>query len=223
MRSRGRKQEEAPISILEIEEDAKSDGTIELLIKTSNGDLNGVYHPVEDASTAVVMVGGTGGGVTGPASVYPDLAKELSSNKIASIRLDYRHNAMLDDCVLDVIIAIQYLIEEGICSVGLVGWSFGGAVVITAGAVHENVNAIATVATQCAETDGAEYLDGRPILLLHGTADQTLSPECSEQVYELVDGPKELKIYEGANHGLDEVRDEMLSKLKEFFIVNLKS
>jgi fermentation-respiration switch protein FrsA (DUF1100 family) len=105
--------------------------------------------------------------------------------------------------------------------VGLVGWSFGGAVVITAAAVHEDVKAVATVATQSAGTDGAEHLGDKPILLLHGTGDKTLSPACSEEVYGMVRGPKELKIYEGANHGLDQVRDEMLEKLREFFFENL--
>lgn len=222
MRPRRRTDQSQGFAIKQIEEKERADGTVDITFKTNDGDLKGIYHPVENAHAAVVMVGGTGGGVTGPASVYPDLAKQLSSEGIASMRLDYRYPAELDDSVIDVIVALQFLDEEGIDNVGLVGWSFGGAVVITAGAVHENVSAVATVATQSAETEGAEHLGDIPVLLLHGTADNTLSPVCSEKVYESITGPKELKIYEGANHGLDEVRVEMLAKLKEFFVAGLE-
>jgi alpha/beta superfamily hydrolase len=223
MRTRTRRDETHEIQILDIEERKHDDGTSRVVFRTSHGRLDGIYHPVEGATAGVIMVSGAGGGFNGPANCYQDLAHELAKGGIASFRLDYRFPNRLDECVIDAIIGIQYLQEEGIDSAGIVGWSFGGAVAITTAAVHENIKAVATVATQSYGTDGAAHLDDKPILLMHGTGDRTLPTHCSEQVYARASGPKELKIYDGANHGLDEVRDQMLEKLKEFFVSNLKS
>lgn len=57
----------------------------------------------------------------------------------------------------------------------LVGWSFGGAVVITAGARSSNVVGVATVASQTYGTDSVSSLAPKSLLLLHGTGDTCLS------------------------------------------------
>lgn len=51
------------------------------------------------------------------------------------------------------------------------------------------------------------------MLLIHGTADDVLSPMCSRQIYAAAKEPKELKLYPGAGHGLDDVRQEVLDLL----------
>ncbi len=53
----------------------------------------------------------------------------------------------------------------------------------------------------------------RPLLPIHGLNDDVLSPLCSRQLYAAAGEPRELKLYPGAGHGLDEVRQELLDLL----------
>ncbi len=217
MRKRATESQRLDIEISDVLEREKSDGTVDVTFETSDGELKAIYHPVPGARAGVVLVSGAGGGFDGPASVYADLAREVAPHRVATLRLDYRHRNDLDQCVLDALVGVEYLLEQGIKSVGFVGWSFGGAVAINAG-LHENVKAIATVATQSSGTEAANQLGDKPILLLHGSADSTLPVSCSVSVHESASGPKEICVFEGANHGLDQVRQQMLEKLRDFLV-----
>lgn len=86
----------------------------------------------------------------------------------------------------------------------LVGWSFGGAPVFTVGGSDERVVGCATIASQTAEAEGIRNLALRPLMLLHGKDDRTLSYACSERLYELYGqkGWRGLKLFEGDNHAL---------------------
>lgn len=76
----------------------------------------------------------------------------------------------------------------------------------------ERVVGVATVASQTAETaEGVREVarKGVPMLLLHGTDDRTLSPECSKSLYEAYGraavrggAKRELKLFEGDDHAL---------------------
>ncbi|CAF0971315.1 unnamed protein product [Adineta steineri] len=169
---------------------------------------------------ALIMVAGAGGGYTGPAAIYPDLAQEIIENpNIISVQMDYRFPGDLNPCIEDLIETIDILVSKyQIERVVLVGWSFGGAVVISAGAQHNLVKAIATVASQTAGTSSVNQLapKGKACLFIHGTGDQCLPPRCSEQLYRLAGEPKELVLYNGDNHGVTNHRYEAKDKIKEF-------
>jgi len=143
----------------------------------------------------------------GPSSIYLSLADKLASLKqpVPALRLDYRYPARNKYCVRDVLAAMKelqdsYQIEKFV----LVGWSFGGAPVFTIGGQDKRVVGCATVASQTAETGGIRSLAPRPVLLLHGTGDRTLSPRCSERLYDMYGdgGERELKLFEGDDHAL---------------------
>ena len=143
----------------------------------------------------------------GPSSIYLSLADKLASLKqpVPALRLDYRYPARNKYCVRDVLAAMKelqdsYQIEKFV----LVGWSFGGAPVFTIGGQDKRVVGCATVASQTAETGGIRSLAPRPVLLLHGTGDRTLSPRCSERLYDMYGdgGERELKLFEGDGHAL---------------------
>jgi len=51
------------------------------------------------------------------------------------------------------------------------------------------------------------------MLLIHGGSDEVLSPICSRQIYAAAGQPKEIKIYPGVGHGLDEAREEIADLL----------
>ena len=170
--------------------------------------------------TAAILLSGAGGGVVGPSSIYLSIADKLASldKGIPVMRLDYRFPARNKYCVSDVKAAMDYLEQAyALRKFILVGWSFGGAPVFTAGGSDARVAGCATVASQTAETDGIRGLSPRPLLLLHGTADRTLNPSCSERLYRLYGtwGDRELKLFDGDDHALTQnslKAEEMLCK-----------
>ncbi|RPJ51465.1 MAG: alpha/beta hydrolase [Chloroflexi bacterium] len=154
-------------------------------------------------------MGGAGGGLSGPAAgMYPRLAKQLVVEGVDSLRLDYRRPNHLSACVLDTLIGAAYLQKLGYRRLVLVGHSFGGAVVITAGAQLSGVVGIVCLASQNAGTELAHELSPRAILLLHGEADGVLNAYCSQDIYMRSREPRQLILYPGCGHGFDECRNE---------------
>jgi len=178
-----------------------------------DGSVPGFLHLPLTASatpsgkTAAILLSGAGGGVVGPSSIYLSLADKLASLKqpVPALRLDYRYPARNKYCVRDVLAAMKELQDSyQVDKFVLVGWSFGGAPVFTIGGQDKRVVGCATVASQTAETEGIRSLAPRPVLLLHGTGDRTLSPRCSERLYDMYGGggERELKLFEGDDHAL---------------------
>jgi len=127
------------------------------------------------------------------------------SATVPTLRMDYRFPARDSACCEDVLAAMEYLSTAfGITKFVLVGWSFGGTPVFTVGGEDQRVVGCATVASQTAGTEGIRSLAPRPVLLLHGLEDSTLSPRCSEQLYDMYgpEGDREIKFFEGDNHAL---------------------
>ena len=160
------------------------------------------------------MVGGAGGDITGPAGIYEELAICLQTEGVTALRLEYRAPNHLEECVYDLLAGVQALGRQGVERVVLVGWSFGGAVVISAGAASDAVVGVATVASQ---TYGAgavgELAPEKSLLLIHGTADRVLPYELSQRLYARAGEPKELVLYPESGHGIEHHRSQMLEKL----------
>jgi pimeloyl-ACP methyl ester carboxylesterase len=187
---------------------------------TDRGDIETRYHPAAPNASAeakklgVVWVGGAGGGLDGPArGLYPAACEQLQARGIAGLRLHYRKPNALADCILDTLAGVEFLVREGATEVAIVGHSFGGAVVISAAAVSPHVKAVVPMSSQTYGTELTPNVAPRPMLLIHGTADTVLSANCSRQIYAAAKEPKEIKLYPGAGHGLDEVRQEVLDLL----------
>lgn len=164
--------------------------------------------------TAVILMSGASGGVAGPSSIYISMADKIASLRrgIPVLRMDYRYPARNKYCVADVVAAMDFLQRTlGISRFVLVGWSFGGAPVMTVGGQDERVVGCATIASQTADTEGIERVAAKslPLLLLHGTGDRTLAHECSERLLEryqrhVKDDMGFLKLFDGDDHALTE-------------------
>lgn len=217
--NRPRKRQQA-ISLLEVRRAAVGAREERITLVTDQGDISGLYHPLlpdgAPGPAAVVWVGGAHGGLHGPADgLYPDLAARLLQYGISSLRLDYRQPNHLEACVLDTLVGLAWLADGGVTRAALVGHSFGGAVVITAGALNPLVALTVALSPQ---TYGAELVDQispRATLFVHGTTDTVLPMQCSLQLYALAGEPKELILYPGAGHGLREVHDEVRDLLED--------
>ncbi|MCH2509723.1 MAG: alpha/beta hydrolase, partial [Dehalococcoidia bacterium] len=47
------------------------------------------------------------------------------------------------------------------------------------------------------------------LLVVHGKADTRLAYTCGQQIYDMANEPKELVLYDGAEHRLEECRDDL--------------
>ena len=105
----------------------------------------------------------------------------------------------------------------------VVGHSFGGAVVIAAGANSDNIKGVVSLSPQTYGAGMADQLAPRPLLLVHGKADTRLSYSCAVQIHESAKEPKELVLFEGADHRLEECRDDLEELLARWIPATLSA
>lgn len=193
----------------------------ELSIETARGPVPCLWDESPEATRAVVMVGGADGGFEGPAeALYPTLAEDFGARGWSSLRLDFRVHQFPNDPaegLHDLLAGLAWLQGQGYERVGLLGHSFGGAVVIEAGILASHVASVVTLATQTAGAMQVAQLAPTPLLLVHGADDIRLSPRCSEILHELAGDPKRLVILEGATHSLRQRREEVRHLVREWF------
>jgi len=191
-----------------------------LRIETERGPISCLYHRGQASGGALIMVGGTDGGFQGPAeAIYPALAHDLLEHGIGSLRLDFRIHVApgpVEEGTYDVLAGVSFLEEQRVGKIGLIGHSYGGAVVITAGALSSAVSTVVTLSTQSAGTALAPQLAPRSLLLIHGAEDRRLPPDCSRYVYRLAREPKQLLILPGARHSLRQRREELRGLLVQW-------
>ena len=102
-------------------------------IETSRGRVDCRYYRAEGSNIGVIMVGGIGGDFDTPAdNLYPRLCSGFKDIGISSLRVKFRHPTDLTESVIDVLVGIQFLKSENLRVFGLIGHSFGGAVVVQA-------------------------------------------------------------------------------------------
>jgi pimeloyl-ACP methyl ester carboxylesterase len=136
-----------------------------VLRRTDRGDIQAILPQAPEAR-GVIWVGGARGGFGRPGQgAYARLAEALRRDRIASLRLGYRHPNVLPACVLDIMAGIAYLTHCRAQPVVLVGHSFGDAVVMTAGALHEHVAGVVALAPQTSGATLAGKLAPRPLLV----------------------------------------------------------
>lgn len=202
------------------------------ILVTSRGNIETVlYHSNPGATVGVIEVAGARGGFASPGvDAYTRLGNELSKKGGlgAVLRIKYIRPARLQACVADVEDGARYLASLGIRTLGLVGHSFGGAVVVNAAATIAHVAAVATVSTQGAGMgDLIDQLGSatRPLLIIHGDADHVLPHLVSQRLFARVKGAhKRLAIVKGADHGYVEsqdIRDTVYELLHGFFETSL--
>ena len=188
-----------------------------LVLQTDQGDLRGILHNADGSRKAVVWVCGARGGFGGPGpGTYVRLAESFRDQGITSLRLDYRQPNILKECVLDLVTGVEYLKSTDHEPVVVVGHSFGGAVVIAAGVASDHVKGVVSLSPQTFGTKMVRQLSPIPLLLVHGKADTRLPYSCAEQIYWTSKEPRELVLYDGAEHSLEECREELETLLGEW-------
>jgi hypothetical protein len=213
---------EPTLRLIEVKKKPVDDTQTDVVLSTSRGDIRCILHPAV-GKAAVIWVCGALGGLDGPSfGIFKELSGELVAEGITSLRLDYRVPGYIPPCVLDVLVGIQFLSQEGAENIGLVGHSFGGAVVIQAGVLSPQVKTVVGLSSQTYGAHPVNRLTPRPLLLVHGERDQNLSADCSRQIYQWAGEPKELVIYKDNGHFLRECHNELHDLLKDWLVSKLK-
>lgn len=212
------------IAIDDIEVDSSEDDYYQVKLVTNRGNIKFRYYQVSGAKRGAIWVGGVGGDWDTPAKgLYPRICQELKGEEIASLRVRFRHPTVLEEALLDVLTGISFLESDGIETVALTGHSFGGAVVIQAAAISSVVRTVVTLATQSyGAAPASELAPGCSIQLIHGKKDHVLPPFCSEYIYSIAQDPKNLILYEGADHGLDAVAEDVYQAVYSWIVEQLK-
>ena len=204
------------MSVREVESIGLPEGDVGegLRFQTNRGDFNAILHRAPDADQAVIWVCGARGGFGGPGpGTYARMAQQFAGEGITSLRLDYRAPNDVFECALDLLAGVAYLKNTGHQPVVVVGHSFGGAVVIAAGANSSHVKGVVALSSQTYGAGMAGQVAPRRLLVVHGKSDTRLSYTCGQQIYDWAKDPKELVLYEGAEHRLEECRDDLESLL----------
>ncbi len=201
----------------------QASGALDVVLRTTRGDIAGILHPCEGESGAAIYVGGALGGLDGPANaIYARLASELAGSErgLSGLRLHYREPGEFTECVLDVLAGISFLKGISAQRIVLVGHSFGAAVAIKAGELSERVTGVAALSPQLYGTRTVARLAPKPLLLVHGMADGVLDHAASKDIYQRAGEPKRLVLYEGTDHTLASCADELFDLLKEWLREN---
>ncbi len=188
-----------------------------LVMRTTRGDIAAILHAAPDTKRAVIWVCGARGGFGGPASgMYAELSEEFTGQGITSLRMDYRQPNNIQECALDLLAGINFLRAMEYGPVVVVGHSFGGAVVIAAGAFSDHVAGVVSLSPQTYGAQGAGMLSPTPLLVVHGKADTRLPFSCAVAIHDWAKEPRELVLYEGAEHRLDECQTELRDLLRQW-------
>jgi hypothetical protein len=190
-------------------------GYKDIILPSVGGDISCRLYEAAGAERGVVWIGGLGGYWDGPGGeLYPHLCESFLADRITSLRVNVRYATHLDESIADTLTGVRFLQTFGIRHIGLVGHSFAGAVAIRA-AVYSTLPE--TVVTLAAQSLGAELVGRLPrncaLLLIHGTADEVVHVSNSEYLCALAHEPKQLRLFEGARHKLDEVAQELHSEV----------
>jgi len=198
-------------------------GQTRVLLRSTSGDIEGIFHRAE-GSTGVIWASGSLGGLDGPSfGIFETLSTTLIKHGISSLRLDYRLPGDFDQCVHDVLVGVNFLKENGVDNIALVGHSFGGAIVIMAATMSTEVKAVVGLSSQIHGTHQVSELSPKPLLLIHGDRDRNLSVRSSWHIFQRAKEPKEIVIYKGSGHFLRECHQELYELLKSWLIAKLKT
>jgi dienelactone hydrolase len=201
-----------PVTLIKIVEQAQTpDGYLPVTLATEQGEVECRLYNATEKTCGIICVGGAGGGWDTPAGqLYPRLCKELVSKGINGLRVRFRDPHDLQKSVFDLLSGVKYLQTKRVSVIGLIGHSFGGAVVIQAASMDQSIKAVITLASQGHGTDAASSLGPHCALLsIHGENDRILSDESSRRIFKSAKEPKKLTTYPNAGHVLDEVALEV--------------
>lgn len=206
------------IYVIGVEEQSLEPNLKSLRFNTTRGAFNALFTAKPGIHKGVIMLGGYSGGFDGPGQAYADLSDRLVHSQIASLRIDYRHAGDCVECGIDTLLALQYLDDDAIRDVIIIGWSFGAAIAMGVGSIAKTILGVAAVSTIEVADCCTRRLHSKPLLLIHGESDMTSPVAWPQRIYSLLDGPHDLILYPEVGHDMQNVRDRLTDDLHNWIL-----
>jgi alpha/beta superfamily hydrolase len=201
------------------------DSPQEITCPSPRGSVRAIFHPPAEGKPVVLMVGGFDGGFDGPAdAIFPTLAEDIGERGIGTLRIDFIDRfspGIVRNGAADVKAGIEELKQRGVQRFGLVGHSFGAAVMISVAVDTPEVETVVSLSAQTAGAQRVSEVAPRPILFIHGLDDIRLPPDCSRMLYSMSGEPKELILLEGARHSLRQSREQVRELVRDWLLEKL--
>jgi pimeloyl-ACP methyl ester carboxylesterase len=191
-------------------------GMRRITLETTRGVIPILLHEAAEKGRAVVCVSGALGGFDGPQRLYQRLGGDLPPMGITIARVNYRLPNEFNECLMDALAGVSFLKSTGHERAALIGHSFGGAVAINAGTLNPLISTVIALSSQLAGAHVVGDLAPRPLLLVHGTGDEILPHRSSEMIYERAGEPRELMLFEDADHRFTGRGDELFALVSEW-------
>ena len=206
------------LKIIDINSKKQGKNQEQVVINTSDGNIECIFHDA-GSKRGIIWLCGALGGFDGPSfGIFKILSERMVEDDFSSLRLHYRYPGDFEECVLDVLMGVDFLKQRGVNEVALVGHSFGGAVAIQAGTMSKETKAVVGLASQTYGAQLVAKLAPRPLLLIHGERDRNLSADCSRYIYQWAQEPKELRILKNNGHFLREAHQELQIWIRDWLI-----
>lgn len=202
--------------VLGVNEKRLSGDLLQITFQTTRGPFDAMFHTRKGISRAVVMLGGANGGFDGPGGLYPRLADELLKCGVGSLRLNYRVPGDCVQCAVDTLVGVQYLDDESMRDILLLGWSFGSAVAISSGSVARSVRGVVAMSPLNVAGCCARRLRRKPVLVIHGEEDSISPVAVADRLYSEADEPRKLIVYPCTGHTLEEAGPKLVSDIRDW-------
>lgn len=208
--------------VIGVQQRSASTDSSEISFLTTRGELRAQVRMHRGMRQAVILLGGSRE-EAGFESTFELLDTALAKRGIGSVQLECRSPGDCAQCAIDALLVCQYLDDEGIRDVVLVGWSFGASVAAAAGSVARNVRGVVAVSVREATESCCRRLRGKPLLLLHGERDRVTPVEYVTRLCARANGPRRLVVYPGASHDLKQVREKVTDDIVDWLVAVLDS
>ncbi|MGK5086028.1 dienelactone hydrolase family protein [Bdellovibrionota bacterium FG-2] len=190
---------------------------IDLPIENETGEFAHAqwWSPATETPCAgIIFVSGVDGGFIEPADgIYTRMATQLSSQFsggcVESIFVEYRSPGVLDPSVNDALAGAQFLRSHGVSKMAIVGWSFGGAVIVNSAVKIPEVTTVIGFSPQSRDTEAVVSFTNQSLLLFHSHDDENVPFSASLDILEEAPSTifKEFHPLDGFDHQLTGAQD----------------
>lgn len=204
-----------------------------LLLHSGGQKIVGIFHLPDTKQKTPCVITCHGYYSTKDSKKYVEIAKKLCSEGFAVLRFDFRgcgesegdiEETTLSNRVSDLESALQFIRKHVSDCIGLLGSSMGGCVAIITAVKDGGIKAVAAWSTpfhlsslftnELFTHDAKKYnlteivkKVTAPILIIHGDADELVPLYHANNLYEIANEPKMLKIIKGGDHRLINLAD----------------
>lgn len=191
-----------------------------MVLDTTDGSIETRFYQPEQSqlpATAILWLGDAVGGFDSPAGgAYDRLAERFQALGVASLRMQYRNPSDHAGSGLDALVGAFLLVNQGFERIAVVGHGLGALGAVQVGLTFPAVAGVAAIAPHPAAVDGIDLLAPKPLLVMHGTADEVVRTDVSREMLAKAHEPKRIYYYQGADHGLTQAADAAETDLTEW-------